>query len=316
MVTLFPNFTMALADPNMLSALQVQVQIVGAPQVPSSIVATLHYHIVYRIQDHAFNLSKHGSGDSLLITANTNDQPHCVHVPRQILRKELIKLLPEKWVTNYEKLHEHSQPIQSTKSQILSKGDGTTEIKFGHDHLHDSKGPPIFPTQLMMQPLGNPATSHDNDDPECCCDLCDPGFERKLIQSFSADGKPLYIFKDEKTGHCPWDLDCSCQSCVSDRFDAWIDGMDNSASKPGKKKTKKKSTQSEFYERWMNGDPLIGPFGEDNGKFIYLVDYSATLPPPGQISLPETNNFPPPSQPPDKKPPQESKSQKKPKLFP
>ncbi|KAH1122498.1 hypothetical protein J1N35_005658 [Gossypium stocksii] len=43
MVTLFPNFTMALADPNLLSALQVQIQIVGALQVSSAIVATLHY---------------------------------------------------------------------------------------------------------------------------------------------------------------------------------------------------------------------------------------------------------------------------------
>lgn len=31
MVTLFPNFTMALADPNILTALKVQIQIVGAP---------------------------------------------------------------------------------------------------------------------------------------------------------------------------------------------------------------------------------------------------------------------------------------------
>ncbi|KAH1039133.1 hypothetical protein J1N35_040876 [Gossypium stocksii] len=211
-----------------------------------------------RIQDHVFNLSKHRSRDSLLITAYTNDQPHCVHVPRQIPRKELIKLLPEKWVTNYEKFYEHSQSIQSTKSHILSKGDGTTKIKFDHDHLHDSKGPPIFPTRLMMQPLGNPTASHDKDDPECCCDLCDPRSERKLIQSFSANGKPL----------------------------------------------------------WMNGDPSIGPLGEDNDKFVYLVDYSATLPPPLKNSFPETNNFPSSSQPTDKKPPQESKSQKKPKPFP
>ncbi|KAH1107911.1 hypothetical protein J1N35_011679, partial [Gossypium stocksii] len=32
MVTLFPNFTMALADPNLLEALKVQIQIVGALQ--------------------------------------------------------------------------------------------------------------------------------------------------------------------------------------------------------------------------------------------------------------------------------------------
>ncbi|KAK9000993.1 hypothetical protein V6N11_082787 [Hibiscus sabdariffa] len=54
MVTLFPNFTMALEDPNLMDALKVQIHIVGAQQVESSIIATLHYQIVYRVQDHAF----------------------------------------------------------------------------------------------------------------------------------------------------------------------------------------------------------------------------------------------------------------------
>ncbi|KAK5818704.1 hypothetical protein PVK06_023648 [Gossypium arboreum] len=76
MVTLFPNFTMELTDPNKLTTLKVQIQIVGAPQVPFAIVATLYFQIVYRVQDHAFNLSRYGTGDSLLITVNTNDQPH------------------------------------------------------------------------------------------------------------------------------------------------------------------------------------------------------------------------------------------------
>ncbi|KAK8322522.1 hypothetical protein V6Z12_A12G172200 [Gossypium hirsutum] len=96
MVTLFPNFTMALADPNLTKALKVQIQIAGAPQVAPAISAALYYQIVYRIQDHAFNLSRHETDDSLLISVNTNDQPHCVHVLRQIPKQELIKLLPEK----------------------------------------------------------------------------------------------------------------------------------------------------------------------------------------------------------------------------
>ncbi|KAK8564073.1 hypothetical protein V6N12_036204 [Hibiscus sabdariffa] len=49
MVTLFPNFTMALADPNLMEALKVQIHIVGAPQVADSIIATLHYQFAYRI---------------------------------------------------------------------------------------------------------------------------------------------------------------------------------------------------------------------------------------------------------------------------
>lgn len=147
----------------------------------------------------------------------------------------------------------------------------------------------------MMQSMGNPTIDHDKGDPECCCNLCEPGSERKLIQSFSFEGKPLQIFKDKTTGHCLWDLDCPCQLCINDRFNAWIDGMDYSTSKPEKKKNKKKFTQSEFNERQMNGDPTIGSLSENNGKFVYLVDYSAALPPPVQKTFPKTDNFPPPN---------------------
>ncbi|KAG8502654.1 hypothetical protein CXB51_001139 [Gossypium anomalum] len=303
MVTLFLNFTMALADPNLLSTLQVQIQIAGAPQVASAIIATLHYQIVYRVQDHAFNLTQHGTSDSLLISVNTDDQPHCVHIPRKISKNELIQLLPEKWVTDYEKLKQQSQPIQSTQSNFSSKADGTTEIRFDHSHLQKSgKDLSIFPTQLIMQPVSNPTAEHDQEDPECCCDLCSPGRERKLIQSFDASSRGIYQFKDE-TGHCPWDINCSCSGCQKDRSRAWFDDLDNSAANPRKaKKKSSKSSQSEFYKRWMEGDPSIEPLGEDNGKFIYLVDYSAGKPPPPKPEPQPCKPQPPPSQPPPKNP--------------
>ncbi|KAH1120852.1 hypothetical protein J1N35_004012 [Gossypium stocksii] len=185
MVTLFPNFTMSLHDPNLLTALKVQIQIIGAPQIASSIIATLHSQIVYRVQDHAFNLSN--------------------HVP-------------------------------------------------------------------------DPKERHIPNDPKCCCGLCEPGVEIKLIESFIADGKPQYMFKDPKIGHYPWALNCSCELYADDRFTAWIDSLDQEAFKHSKRKTKKKSSQDEFYERYMNEDSFIGPLGEDNGKFLYIVDYSAKLP--------------------------------------
>lgn len=248
--------------------------------------------------------------DSLLISVNTNDQPHFIHVPRQIPKKELIQLLLDKWVTNYEKLHEHSQPIQSTKSQIVSKGDGTIEIKFDHSHLQNSKSPSIFPTQLMMQPVTSPTLEHNTKDPECCCALCKPGSERSLIQSFFAEGTLVYQFRDEVTRHYSWTIDCSCEMYDDDRFTAWIDGFDLTTSKLGKKRsTKKKSTQSDFYKRQMDGDPNIGPLEEDNAKFIYLVNYSKQptsiqnpppSPPPSK-STPSQN--PPPSPPPSKSTP-------------
>lgn len=45
----------------------------------------------------------------------------------------------------------------------------------------------------------------------------------------------------------------------------------------------------------MNGDPNIGPLGEYNGKFVYLVDYSAKRPQPPKVQ--HQPRMPPPSPP-------------------
>ncbi|EOY20720.1 Uncharacterized protein TCM_012065 [Theobroma cacao] len=105
-VTLFPNYTMALCDPNLLSALKVQVQIIRAPQIPFAIIATLHYQMVYKVQDHAFNLSKIQTNlnDALVLAINISQALICSFVPKRIPREDLAKLLPEKWIINYEKL--------------------------------------------------------------------------------------------------------------------------------------------------------------------------------------------------------------------
>ncbi|MBA0756554.1 hypothetical protein Gogos_020053 [Gossypium gossypioides] len=47
------------------------VMIIGAEMVESAVTVTLHYQIVYRVQDHAFKLSHNGFEDSLLIFVNT-----------------------------------------------------------------------------------------------------------------------------------------------------------------------------------------------------------------------------------------------------
>ncbi|KAK5826465.1 hypothetical protein PVK06_021386 [Gossypium arboreum] len=77
-----------------------------------------------------------------------------------------------------------------------------------------------------MQPIESPAQEHDPRDPDCYCLLCEPGPERSLIQSFSLERSPLYMFKDEKTRYCPWDLHCSCDFCADARMSAWIDRLD------------------------------------------------------------------------------------------
>ena len=67
--------------------------------------------MAYRVQNHAFDLVLHVTNDALLITVDTNQKATCTHVPRQILKENLQKVLPSSWITNYEKLHQSSVPI-------------------------------------------------------------------------------------------------------------------------------------------------------------------------------------------------------------
>ncbi|KAK8993220.1 hypothetical protein V6N11_033323 [Hibiscus sabdariffa] len=301
MVTLFPNFTMALEDPNLMDVLKVQIHIVGAQQVESSIIATLHYQIMYRVQDHAFRLGGCGSNDSLFITVNIQEQPQCVHIPRQIPKEELIQLLPEKWITNYEQIHATRQPVRSTNNKIISKGDGTSEIRFDHSHLKDPPTPPIFPTQMIMIPRGDPTQAHDKEDPDCWCELCHPGAESRMIEKFDVDGKPILFFRDPVTGYCPWNEDCSCKQCVEEAFVQEIEGGYHTIYNPHKKgkKKKKNSIHSQLYKRWMNGDPTVGPLGEDHGRFVFLVDYGPKV----KEEKPALQLLPPGPLPPDPSPP-------------
>ncbi|KAH1032087.1 hypothetical protein J1N35_044261 [Gossypium stocksii] len=89
------------------------------------------------------------------------------------------------------------------KVKLFPKKDGTTEIKFDHSHLQNLETPSVFPTILMMQPVPDLKIGHIPGDPACYSRLYDPGSERKLIESFNADGRPQYMFKDPKTGYYP-----------------------------------------------------------------------------------------------------------------
>ncbi|KAK8360347.1 hypothetical protein V6Z12_A04G157100 [Gossypium hirsutum] len=165
MVTLFLNFTVALADPNLTKALKVQIQIAGAPQVASAISATLHYQIVYRIQDHAFNLSRHRIDDSLLISVNTNDQPHCVHFDHSHLHSsQNPNIFPTQLM-----IPSPPPPKSSTKSpaKIPKKSKPFPQPCYKKINKWVKKNPDFFAPQkpistvCMMQP----AASYDKDFP-------------------------------------------------------------------------------------------------------------------------------------------------------
>ena len=72
-----------------------------------SVAATLHHQIVYRIQDHALDLVLPSSDEALYLEVTSASQaPNSIQIPRQISREELLRRLPESWVTSYEKLHQ------------------------------------------------------------------------------------------------------------------------------------------------------------------------------------------------------------------
>lgn len=114
-LTMFPNYNVSLRDPTVPQRLKVQVQITGAGQVAEALSATLHHQIIYRLQNHAVNLSSPSSTeDALFVMANPHEEsPSIVQIPKNISRQQLEELIPLQWVTNYEKLHENKKPLQT-----------------------------------------------------------------------------------------------------------------------------------------------------------------------------------------------------------
>ncbi|KAK8522918.1 hypothetical protein V6N12_056611 [Hibiscus sabdariffa] len=91
--------------------------------------------------------------------------------------------------------------IVISKIATLDKNHSLKEIRFDHSHLKDSPTPPIFPTQMMMTPRGDPTQEHSKDDPDYWCDLCYPEAEAKMIEKFDAEGKSILYFRERVAAH-------------------------------------------------------------------------------------------------------------------
>ncbi|GAV66332.1 LOW QUALITY PROTEIN: MP domain-containing protein, partial [Cephalotus follicularis] len=188
-ITLFPNFNMPLLDLYLLSALKVQIQIVGASQVNSTFVVTLHYQMVYRVQNHTLDLVvPQGTEDALIITINSTHVPSCIHIPKQISHYELIQLIPESWITNYENLHKVTTHVQAVELVYRKNKNGKVEIVFPKKPEEEEIVTQIFPTQYQLEPV--------------------------RVTSIDYQGKPIYEFTDSD-GHKYWDI-CDCPKCVYD----------------------------------------------------------------------------------------------------
>jgi len=230
---------MALDDPQLHHFLKVQLQIAGADQVLDTYQATLHYQMAYRVQNHAFDLVLPVTNDVLLITIDTNQRATCTYVPRQIPKEDLQKLLPSSWITNYEKLHQSSVPIQSTEPEFTKKADGTVEIIFKKGESSTSPLGIFSSSISMVQPANNP--------------LPVP------VESFSNDGLPVYSFA--QNNHVFWNT-CNCDDCCSP------DMEDDSP------KQKKKSSRKKLKAKYNQGDRTVDTLGQPSGKFDYLVKYT------------------------------------------
>ncbi|XP_056854125.1 uncharacterized protein LOC130503525 [Raphanus sativus] len=235
-----------------------------------SVTATLHHQIFYRIQDHALDLVLPSSDEALYLEVTSASQaPNSIQIPRQISREELIRRLPESWVTSYEKLHQATQsPIQSLDVSFHSRKDGTTEIKFEKPRSSS------FRTQLFTQ-FAIEVDERDFYSPAKKQDIPRPC-------RFDKDGNIVYPFIDED-GHCRFDI-CNCTAC-SDAY--WSYESDD------EKRRRRRKKKDPLYKRYLEGDPSVGTLGDD--RYDFIVEYPIAKKEPEQdLLMISPNNFPPP----------------------
>ena len=187
---------MSLKDPYLCDALKVQVQIIGASQVHDTFVATLHYQLAYRLQNHAFDMAVLDiaqSNDALVIQVDPGMTPTCTFVPRQLNKDQMICLFPKSWITKYEMLHQVTKPIQSKDPPFIKKANGEVETKF-LTPPPEKKDVTVFPTQIAMLQT----VSYVGED----------GLQ---VKAFREDGKLCYEGKSPSS-HIWWDI-CDCVDC-------------------------------------------------------------------------------------------------------
>ncbi|XP_019242048.1 PREDICTED: uncharacterized protein LOC109222101, partial [Nicotiana attenuata] len=239
---------MSLYDPYLTEALKIQ----GAPQAKGSIQATLHHQIAWRVQNHARDLCLPGGENALLLNIDaTKGNTMCTQIPRQISKDDLVQILPDSWITNYEKLREPEEPLQSSEPTFTKRSDKTVCICFDHSHLK-KPNKTIFSCQ-MIQPKHTTDT-YPEPDGEFFWNIQSIMEEHDWCQYFDKERKRMWWFKYPFTGHSPWGLDCTCQDCLEDP----IGEYDEHHQRKPKSKKKEKATEKQFRAKYENKDPSIG----------------------------------------------------------
>ncbi|KAF5776829.1 hypothetical protein HanXRQr2_Chr12g0528581 [Helianthus annuus] len=154
--------------------------------------------MAYRVQNHSLDImvpgSQENSGDALLIDIDSNATPTCTYVPKQLSREELTKLLPEKWITNYEQIHQ--APVQTTTTpDFVRHQDGQVEVRFARQDRRE-----IFSTISMIQPAEEPHFLFDVCDcQECLDEAYELEYKEDLIYTTTKTSKVLEQFTNTFT---------------------------------------------------------------------------------------------------------------------
>ncbi|KAI9075465.1 hypothetical protein K1719_042590 [Acacia pycnantha] len=140
-----PDYNVSLIDRTLPGRLKVQIQITGAEQDSQAIMATLHHQIVYRLQNHALDLSlPNSTTDALVAISNRSDDTSIIQIPRQIPKEELAQIMPMEWISNYENLfHSVQTDVHTTTAPTTQDlGNGVTKTIFSRPSTSGPRPPP------------------------------------------------------------------------------------------------------------------------------------------------------------------------------
>ncbi|KAI9111993.1 hypothetical protein K1719_016889 [Acacia pycnantha] len=186
-LTIQPDYNVSLIDRTLPGRLKVQIQITGVEQDSQAIMATLHHQIVYRLQNHALDLSlPNSTTDALVAISNRADDTSIIQIPRQIPKEELAQIMPMEWISNYERLFHSTQTdvYTTTPPTTQDLGNGVTKTIFSRPSTSGPRPPPG--RLLMLRPAYTPSR------------------KSPPIAWVDQDAKPCFV--SHVNGHFLWDV--------------------------------------------------------------------------------------------------------------
>ena len=144
----------------------------------------------------------------MILVDSLESIPSIVQIPRQIQKQELLKLMSLEWLSNYEKFHQNTQPVQTTNAHFEKRADGTVKLTF--------QSPSTSQTPIVSYPPSEQSTPRNSFSYCSMITAVSAAQENLPIHRFSSDGYPIY--PDKINGHFLWDVpgshmcdpDCPC----------------------------------------------------------------------------------------------------------